>query len=155
MNGLEFIKVLVDRFLKTLKTRFLLFLLSFVLLGIGLMIFKIPYPWLIALGISLLDFLPVLGAGMVMIPWTGYYYFQGNSPMAIKIFVLYLLIFFGPPLLEPIFLGKTIGVSPWVTFIISTLSLIFFGFWGIFIGPFLSVLGGLLWEWKKYYKREV
>lgn len=44
-------------------------IINFVVLAIGLGILKIKYFILIALLIAIVDLLPVLGTGMVMIPW--------------------------------------------------------------------------------------
>ena len=148
-----FLKEFFQRFVKTIKIRFYLAILAFVLLGIGFILCRIPYPWLVALGISFLDFLPALGAGLAMVPWAGYHYLQGNSSLALQLLLLYLVVFIGLRLLEPVLLGKSTGLHPLLTFAISTLSILIFGLWGIIIGPVLVVVGGLVQEFRSYQKK--
>ena len=67
---------------------------------------------LIALLIALVDVLPVLGAGTVLIPWAIITLVLGNTKLALSLALLYVIILFVRQLIEPKVLGKQIGVHP-------------------------------------------
>ena len=103
--------------------------ITFVELSIGLSIIGIDYAILIALCIAIFDILPVLGTGGVMIPWTVISLVLGNFWLALKLFVLYVIITIVRNIIEPKIVGSQLGLHP-----IVTLSSMFAG---------LQVLGGL------------
>ena len=103
--------------------------ITFVELSIGLSIIGIDYAILIALCIAIFDILPVLGTGGVMIPWTVISIVLGNYWLALKLFILYVIITIVRNIIEPKIVGSQLGLHP-----IVTLSSMFAG---------LQVLGGL------------
>ena len=103
--------------------------ITFVELSIGLSIIGIDYAILIALCIAIFDILPVLGTGGVMIPWTVISIVLGNFWLALKLFILYVIITIVRNIIEPKIVGSQLGLHP-----IITLSSMFAG---------LQVLGGL------------
>lgn len=103
--------------------------ITFVELSVGLSIIKIDYAILIALCIAIFDILPVLGTGGVMIPWTVISIILGNYWLALKLFILYVIITIVRNIIEPKIVGSQLGLHP-----IVTLSSMFAG---------LQVLGGL------------
>ena len=68
-------------------------LINFVLLSIGLGILKIKYFIRVALLIAFVDLLPILGAGMVMIPWAIIEFFMGNIKLGISLGILFFVSF--------------------------------------------------------------
>lgn len=103
--------------------------ITFVELSIGLSIIGSDYAILIALCIAIFDILPVLGTGGVMIPWTVISIVLGNYWLALKLFILYVIITIVRNIIEPKIVGSQLGLHP-----IVTLSSMFAG---------LQVLGGL------------
>lgn len=103
--------------------------ITFVELSIGLTVIGIDYAILIALCIAIFDILPVLGTGGVMIPWTVISIILGNFWLALKLFILYVIITIVRNIIEPKIVGSQLGLHP-----IVTLSSMFAG---------LQVLGGL------------
>ena len=103
--------------------------ITFVELSIGLTIIGVDYAILIALCIAIFDILPVLGTGGVMIPWTVISIILGNFWLALKLFILYVIITIVRNIIEPKIVGGQLGLHP-----IITLSSMFAG---------LQVLGGL------------
>lgn len=103
--------------------------ITFVELSIGLSIIGIDYAILIALCIAIFDILPVLGTGGVMIPWTVISIVLGNYWLALKLFILYVIITIVRNIIEPKIVGSQLGLHP-----IVTLSSMFAG---------LQVLGSL------------
>lgn len=112
-----------------IRSYLLIMSITFVELSIGLSIIKIDYAILIALCIAIFDILPVLGTGGIMIPWTIISIVLGNYWLALKLFILYVIITIVRNIIEPKIVGSQLGLHP-----IVTLSSMFAG---------LQVLGGL------------
>ena len=112
-----------------IRSYVLIMSITFVELSIGLSIIGIDYAILIALCIAIFDILPMLGTGGVMIPWTVISIVLGNFWLALKLFVLYVIITIVRNIIEPKIVGGQLGLHP-----IITLSSMFAG---------LQVLGGL------------
>ena len=65
----------------------------------------------IAALIALIDILPVLGTGGVMIPWSIIELVKGEFALGIGLAVLYLIVTVIRNILEPKMVGKQIGVA--------------------------------------------
>ncbi len=95
----------------------------FVILMVGFLILKSPYAFLLALLISFLDLLPVLGTGTVLIPWAVIVLVQGNFHQGIILIVLYVVCLLARQLLQPKIIGDSIGMDT-----LPTLVLIYTGY---------------------------
>ena len=110
----------------------LLLTLTFVELLIGFSLLRIPYALLLALVTAIVDILPVLGTGTVLIPWAIGALILGNFPLAIGLGVLYAIITVVRQTMEPRVVGKQIGLHPLVTLISMFVGASLFGFVGLF-----------------------
>ncbi len=119
----------------------LLFLITFIELCIGMCLFQIPYPTVVALLIAVFDILPFLGTGGVLIPWALICLFTGNVPLGIGIFVLYIIITVVRNTLEPKVVGKQIGLHPLATLIAMFVGMRMFGLVGLIFFPVTLVVG--------------
>lgn len=113
----------------------LLFLISFSLLFLGLVLLKIPGAPGIALIIALIDLLPVLGCGTVLIPWSLFCFLSGNSSLGGGILLLHFVILLVHQLAEPKVVGSSIGLHPLLSLILVLLGLHLFGLWGMILFP--------------------
>lgn len=95
----------------------------FVILLIGFFILRSPYAFLLALLISFLDLLPVLGTGTVLIPWALIVLVQGNFHQGIILIILYIVCLLARQLLQPKIIGDSIGMDT-----LPTLVLIYTGY---------------------------
>ena len=112
---------------------------TFVLLLLGLVLLKIPYALLWALGICLVDALPALGTGTVLIPWSLVLFLQEDAPRAIGLLGLYATISLIRSALEPKFLGRHLGLDPLVTLIALYAGYKLWGIAGMLFAPLLTV----------------
>ncbi len=115
-------------------------LINFVILAIGLGVFKIKYFILIAFLIALVDLLPFLGSGIVLIPWSVILFFMGNVKLSISLAMLFVLTFLVNQILRPIFLRKSIGLKPIFTVLITGISM-------LILSPGLGLLSDQLFLW--------
>ena len=97
------------------KAQLLLLALTFVLLSAGLWILGVPYALLLGGVIALIDALPVLGAGLVLLPWSLIAMVQGNVRRGLGLAILYGITALSRTTLEPRLLGKNLGISPLLT----------------------------------------
>ncbi len=88
---------------------------SFGLCALGLLILGYPKAFLLALLIGLVDALPVLGAGVVLIPWGLLCFLRGDLSGGSGLLLLYGVVAVARTVLEPRFLSKQIGLHPLLT----------------------------------------
>ena len=123
-----------------LKAHFILLGCMFLVMFIGFTILNVHYALLIALGIAVMDALPILGSGLVMIPWIGYQLFFGSLPMGIGLAVVYVLLIFTRQSIEPRVVGGQFGLPPLWTMCAMYAGFRLFGFIGLFLGPLTLLL---------------
>lgn len=105
------------------KAQFKIMGIVYVILLLGLIILKVDYALLIALLIAILDFLPFFGTGTVMWPWAIIAFFQDNIRLAIGLVIVWGVSQTVRQLIQPKFVGDSIGLEP-----IPTLVLLYIGF---------------------------
>ncbi len=112
----------------------------YLLLLVGLSILNVQYAFLIALGIAFLDILPFFGTGTVMVPWAIIKILSGNYTMAIGLLIMWGVGQLLRQLIQPKFVGDSIGVDP-----IPTLILLYLGYQlGGVLGMIIAVPIGLI-----------
>ncbi|MDU5081555.1 AI-2E family transporter [uncultured Tissierella sp.] len=132
-----------------MKAQVTLMIITFIILGIGLTIIDAKHPILISAGIAILDIIPVLGAGIVMIPWAVINFIIGNKDMGADLATLYVILVILRQFIEPKIVGKEIGVRPLYTFIATILGSIILGPVGIILGPLVAVIISSIMKTKK------
>lgn len=138
-----------------IKALLLSSLINFVILAIGLGVFKIKYFILIAFLIALVDLLPFLGSGIVLIPWSVILFFMGDVKLSISIAMLFVLTFLVNQILRPIFLGKSIGLKPIFTVLITGISMLILSpGLGALVGSIISMMLGVFFEVKEAFDIE-
>lgn len=113
---------------------------SFVILFLGLVILRIPYALLWALGICLVDAFPVLGVGTVLLPWSLVCLLQQDTARAIGLASTYVAVTLTRSMLEPKFLGHHLGLDPLVTLIALYVGFRLWGIGGMILAPILTVI---------------
>ena len=123
-----------------LRAYFLLFLLTLGELLFGFLILRLDYAFLLALLTAILDILPVLGVGTVLLPFAIFSFAAGNVMRAVGLLILYAIITVVRQIAEPHLVGKSLGLHPLLMLVSFYAGLKLFGVLGIFIGPVLAVL---------------
>ena len=127
-------------FKKYIKAYVIIFLLTFAELLIGFWILRIDYSVVLALIISLIDFLPVLGTGAILIPWGIVLLFMNDIFKGVGILVLFVVTTVVRQIAEPKILGDTLGVHPLITLAAIYLGYRVFGIVGMIIAPLAALL---------------
>ena len=115
----------------------LIFGMTFAELTVGLFLLGIKNAFAIAFIIAVLDILPVLGTGTVLIPWAVLAFASGRISTGVGVFGLYLVITVVRNLIEPKLVGKQMGLSPVIMLPCMLIGLKFFGIIGLFVVPLL------------------
>lgn len=122
-----------------LKGQLKLMLLTFIILSVGFWYIQIPLYILIALGIAIIDIIPVIGSGIIMVPWSIIAFFMDNKNMAMEIAILYVVLTIIRQILEPKIIGDSIGLRPLYTFLSTLLGSILLGPFGVILGPIIGI----------------
>ena len=125
---------------KFIKAYFILFLITFALLFIGFVLMGLEFAFVLALTVAIIDLLPILGSGTVLIPWSIICLVIGNYAMAIKTIVLYLVITFSRQALQPRIIGDFVGLHPLASLISMFLGYAVMGVAGMFIFPLALII---------------
>ncbi len=128
------------------KSYLTIIFITFCEVSIGLNILKIigvyDGGYLVAISIvtALVDILPVLGTGTIMIPWAIINFFTGNIGLGIGLLILYAVITVIRQILEPRLVAMNVGIHPVLTLMGMYLGVQLFGVIGLFLLPITFVL---------------
>ena len=122
-----------------IKAQLILMALVSTISFLGLTIIGNPYAIFIGLGIGLLDLLPILGAGSVLVPWAIVSFINGNAQLGVSLLILYGVCLLTRQSLEPKIVGEQIGIHPLLTLMSLFFGLSIFGPIGIILGPFIAI----------------
>ncbi|MBQ9098361.1 MAG: sporulation integral membrane protein YtvI [Clostridia bacterium] len=123
-----------------LRAYVLLFGMTFAELLLGLVILRTEYAFLLALITAVLDILPVLGVGTVLIPWALLSFVMGDVFRGVGLLILYGIITVVRQIAEPHVVGKSLGLHPILMLISFYVGWKLFGVVGIFLGPTVGLL---------------
>lgn len=98
------------------------------------------YAFLLAAVIAVIDILPVLGVGTVLIPWATIAFIERNMRLGFGLLILYGVIVIVRQFAEPKIVGGTLGIHPLLTLAAMYLGFRLFGVAGMIIGPILALL---------------
>lgn len=102
----------------TIKAYVWLGLLTFILTAIGFFILHIPYPLLLGALTALVDALPVLGVGTVLLPMAIFHFVSGDTFTGVGLLLLYAVITAARNLLQPRLISHETGLPPLVTLVV-------------------------------------
>lgn len=127
-----------------LRAQFLLSVGVFFILLFGFMLIQQDYALLLALGLALvlavLDFIPVVGAGTVMVPWAFIDLFTGSFRHAVGLMVVWGIIVLFRRVAEPKVLGGQTGLSPILSLVGVYVGMKLGGVLGMILGPVVCLV---------------
>lgn len=126
-----------------LRAQLLLICITFLELTIGFLTIGgaiAEYALLLALIISLIDAVPILGTGTVLIPWGVYALLVGDIRLGIMLLVLYLICLAVRQSIEPRLVAYQIGLHPLLILFVMYAGLRLVGFFGMILGPILALV---------------
>lgn len=114
--------------------------LTFIICVIGLNIIGFKFVVLLSLLIVIVDLLPILGTGSVLVPWAIYLFITGNVYQGVGLLVLFLVITVFRRAIEPKLLGDSIGLNPLITLVSMYVGFEIMGILGMIIGPAVVIV---------------
>ena len=120
-----------------------LFLSFAILKAIGFELNNIVF---LAFIIAIVDILPVLGVGTVLIPWIIWEFTVGNTNLAVALGIVYIIILIIRQLIEPKLVSKQFGVHPLITLFAMYAGFKCLGFSGLIFGPIILIILGTFLE---------
>ncbi len=133
------------------RAQMIIFGVTFTQLAIGFWLLRIDHWFTLAFLVFLLDILPIIGTGVVIVPWIIWSLLINNTLFALLLLVLYLIILITRNLLTPKLYAESFGLDPLSTLVAMYIGLKLIGIWGVFLAPFVLMV--VLVFWKKF--REV
>lgn len=122
-----------------LRAYSLLMLIMFAMLCVGFLVLGVQYAVLLSALFAFLDFMPVIGMEMLLLPWAIVMLAGGNWFLGFGLIVLYAVITVVRQFIEPKIVGHHIGLHPLIALLSMYLGLQLFGFLGMLLLPVVLV----------------
>ncbi len=132
----QLIKILVG----FLRAYLILISITAVLTMMLLKVIGVEYILTIGILVGLLDMLPILGPGLLFVPWILVEFILGNTKLGLGLLVIYLIISLVRQFTEPKIVGENIGLHPLVTLMALYFGLKLGGAAGLVLGPVTVVI---------------
>lgn len=129
-----------------MKAQGIIILVVIALCTIGLWALGNPYFLLLGIVIGLVDVLPFIGTGTVLVPIAVFLLFRGNVRLAAGYAGLFLLTYIVREFLEPRLLGAKLGIYPFVMVVVVYVGLYLYGTAGVILGPVTLLAVKEIWN---------
>ncbi len=123
-----------------IKSQLILSLGVFLILTVGFLFMGQPYGLLLAFGLAVLDFIPIIGAGTVMVPWAVVDMVLAQYGEAAALMAVWGVIVLFRRFAEPKILGDQTGLSPILSLVGIYVGMKLGGVLGMVIGPLLLLV---------------
>lgn len=123
-------------------------IITFVIMLTGMLILGIEHAALTALIISLLDVLPVIGVGTLLVPWSIVSLVTGDLRIGVGLVILLIVNETIRQFAEPKIVGKSLNLHPILTLVFLYGGYALFGFAGLILVPVFSVIIAILFKEK-------
>lgn len=123
-----------------LKAQLLLSAGVFVILLAGFLLSGRDYALLLALLLAVVDFIPLIGAGTVMVPWAAAAFLARDYPTAISMMLTWSAVAAFRRVAEPKFVGDQTGLSPILSLVSIYVGMKLAGVAGMVLGPILTLM---------------
>ena len=130
--------------LKYLRSYLIIMLFTFIIMLFGFLVLGVKYAVLFAFVVSLLDALPLIGVGTVLVPFSIYQMLFGRFGLGIGLIVLFIAHALLRQFIEPKIIGKSLGIHPVVSLLLLYAGYLLFGFFGLFLIPVFVVIINIL-----------
>ena len=125
---------------KYMLSYLIMMLLTFGVLLFSFAILRIKDAFSLALLISVLDLLPIIGVGTVLVPWSIICFLTADPARGIALIVIFVLNTVLRELIEPRLVGKSLDMNPLLTLILIYAGYSLFGIRGIIALPVIAVI---------------
>lgn len=124
---------------KYLRAYTLIFIITFAQLFIAFLLMGLDYAFIIALATAIVDILPVVGTGTVLLPWAAGSMICGEYGTGIALLATYAVITVVRQIIEPKIVGRFIGLPPLAALAAMFLGLKLMGLAGLILFPLAAI----------------
>lgn len=128
-------RVAVGAFGGYIKAELILSIGVFFILLIGFSIIGQGYALLLAFLLAVMDFIPIIGSGTVMVPWAGVELVMGDYRKALELMVIWGVVCLFRRVAEPKVVGDQTGLSPILSLVSIYVGMRLGGVLGMVLGP--------------------
>lgn len=146
---IEIKEILTGSVLRFFSGYLVLSLITFIELYIGFLVLSVKHPLIFAFLVALVDLLPVLGSGTVLIPYAVYLFIMGDILSAVGFILIYIIGLVVRNFLEPKIIGARLDINPLLMLITVFVGLRIGGLLGMILLPIAIVVV------ITYYKRQL
>ena len=123
-----------------IKAQLIIESIIFAVLFTGFLLLKIDFAFLLALITAVVDAVPILGTGTILIPFSLFNFVLGEYSLGWGVLILYGIAMATRQLCEPKILGTKLGVHPLFTVFAMYSGMKLFGIAGLIFGPIAAIL---------------
>lgn len=137
---------------KLIRAYVTIMLITFAEMFLGLNLMKVigiyngGYIAILSFVVCVVDIIPVLGTGTVVIPWALYNLFFGEFKLGIALAILYIIITVLRQVIEPKLVANQAGLPAIVSIMAMFIGARLFGAFGIIILPFTVIILKLMYD---------
>ena len=128
------------------RAQYILMVMVFIVSVAGLLVLGNQYALLVSLLLAALDFLPIIGIGIVLAPWALISLIAGDYHQAIGLGVIWGVVTIARQVMQPKILGDQMGVHPLASLMSIIIGFRIFGLLGLIIGPSLLMVFIAIYE---------
>lgn len=123
-----------------IRAQLIMAILTYLVTFVGLLVLRAEYPLAISLLVMVMEFVPVIGTGLVFIPWLAYQLLVGHTGMGIGLLVLFLALTIFRRIVEPKVLSDAVGINALAALISLYIGFELLGIAGLFLGPLVVII---------------
>ena len=152
-------KSFVSSLASWLKAQLILTFITFFEVLLALLLLRAEYAILMAAAVAVVDMLPILGTGAVLIPWAVLAFISGEANFALGIFIIWAAATLLRNLIQAKLVGDRLGLNPLVSLLSMYVGFRALGVMGMITMPLAVIMvaklndAGILKLWSKTEKR--
>ena len=134
----DFKDSLLETVWQFIKSYFVIFLITMAEITLGFLLVRQRNALLFAAIIAIFDAFPIVGSGMILLPFSIITIISGKIGKGIGLLIVYLVVVIAREIIEPKIVGKHVGLKPIVTLMCMYIGTKLFGGIGLFLLPILA-----------------
>ena len=138
--AVDFKDSLVDTVWQFLRSYFVIFVITAAEITLGFLIVRQKNALLLGMIIAVFDAFPIVGSGMILLPFSVITMLSGRVGKGIGLLIVYLVVVIVRQIIEPKIVGRHVGLSPILTLITMYIGTELFGGIGLFGLPILTAI---------------
>lgn len=107
-------------------------------LTLGLCLLRAEHPVVMAILIALVDLIPLIGSGLVLLPWAAIRFLTGHTALAIGLLLLWVLVWGTRTIFEPRLVGRKLQLPSAISLFSAVLGVSIWGIKGLILFPVLT-----------------